>query len=72
MTKVAEMEWTINGLQLDWNEDSKRKARPCFGCKAPTKGRARWDGPPSASWIGRAACVGCAIADTVKTIKAGE
>lgn len=30
---------TINGIEMIWDEDSRRVLKPCFKCAAPTKGR---------------------------------
>lgn len=79
LRKRSELDKLGHGIAYDnaaaviaWDEDTTGRSRPCFGCSTLTKGRAAWAGRPLSVTRGAAACIGCAIADTVKTIKAGN
>jgi len=52
----------VNGLSMNWSEDTKRKARPCIECENPTFGRT--DIPDSSKKRGvrvEVVCIGCAM-----------
>lgn len=52
----------VNGVQVNWTEDTKRKAKSCIECGNPTFGRS--DIPDASRKRGvrvEVACVGCAF-----------
>ncbi|HSU19929.1 MAG TPA: hypothetical protein VLI45_09330 [Acidobacteriaceae bacterium] len=51
----------VNNVQIDWTNDSRRKERPCRGCKLPTTGRRDEVGGRSSAW-----CLPCAMADAFR------
>lgn len=62
-SKTSVMNLKINSFTLDWDEDTKRKPKECFNCRALTQGRATFDG------VKKIACVGCAIGETARAAR---
>lgn len=56
VTQIAEIR--VNRVSVSWTDDSRRKERPCRGCKQPTTGRRDMIGGRSSAW-----CLQCTFAD---------
>lgn len=54
--KSATASFTINSVQMNWDEDSRRKEKPCVRCGKSTKGRMSGVGG-----IKKAAHISCAM-----------
>lgn len=57
---VGICEMSVNDAHLEWDEDKKRRAKPCEECKNPTKGLAIINAP-LVSIMNMPYCIGCAI-----------
>lgn len=66
MPNAKVVSFSINSLEINWSEDSKRKATPCHYCKTPTRGRTNiaTNGGKSRPF---SACQKCAIEQAVAT-----
>jgi hypothetical protein len=52
----------VNGFEVNWTEDTRRKARNCVECGNPTFGRSDVsDASRKSGMRSEAACVGCAF-----------
>lgn len=57
---TGRMTLTVNDLEVSWDENSRRSAKPCSKCGKPTQGRATNGGG-----ITTPSCVSCAVAVTI-------
>jgi len=59
VTQVAEIR--INRVSFTWTDDSRRKERPCRGCKKATTGRRDEIGGRSSAW-----CLECTLTEAFR------
>jgi hypothetical protein len=69
MSAISKASLTINTVELNWDENSRRKEKPCIRCGKPTRGR--MSGVGGIKKPAHAACAIVAAFDKSKQLAGG-